>query len=628
MSKYRPNSDEADFNIPPTGYVAFDATSLKELITERLTDSAVFSDQNYEGSNLNAIIDVIAYTYHTLMFYLNNTSNETLFSEAQIYENINRIVKSLDYKPVGYQTSTLTINAVGTEELAVKTYTIPRYSYIDINGTIFSAVNDITFTKTIAAEQSLTEIDDNVLLYQGLFVEYPEYSATGEDMETLTVVPSDNEQIDHFNIYVYVKEGGEAGTIYPYEKTTSLFFERPTSRAVEVRLNENKRYEVKFGNNITGRKLNEGDIVYIYYLNSSGTVGQISENTVTNIPLIDFTSSQLDSIKSSLHVKGEGIEYTVQSELDNVLVSSTQPSSLFYSGETVENIRENAPKTFNSQYRLVTLEDYENYIKTNFSNFIVDVNAVNNTQYLDTHIKYYYDLGLSNPRLESRVLLNQVQFANSCDFNNIYLYAVPRLQQTSTLAQRNNFLTTAQKELITNSLNSTKTCTSETIIMDPVYVTVDLGLRHTETTLTPSVADNTVLYIVQEDISRANSDDIIEKTISVFKEYFNIQNTKIGAIIDISGISSSILNINGIATFYLSRTDHPGTISEGLSLIVWNPVYDTQDIKLISQNLQLPSFKYPFYNNLEGLTNKIKIIKQSQVTSVLGSTASNTTSTY
>ena len=628
MSKYRPNSDEADFNIPPTGYVAFDATSLKELITERLTDSAVFSDQNYEGSNLNAIIDVIAYTYHTLMFYLNNTSNETLFSEAQIYENINRIVKSLDYKPVGYQTSTLTINAVGTEELAVKTYTIPRYSYIDINGTIFSAVNDITFTKTIAAEQSLTEIDDNVLLYQGLFVEYPEYSATGEDMETLTVVPSDNEQIDHFNIYVYVKEGGEAGTIYPYEKTTSLFFERPTSRAVEVRLNENKRYEVKFGNNITGRKLNEGDIVYIYYLNSSGTVGQISENTVTNIPLIDFTSQQLDSIKSSLHVKGEGIEYTVQSELDNILVSSTQPSSLFYSGETVENIRENAPKTFNSQYRLVTLEDYENYIKTNFSNFIVDVNAVNNTQYLDTHIKYYYDLGLSNPRLESRVLLNQVQFANSCDFNNIYLYAVPRLQQTSTLAQRNNFLTTAQKELITNSLNSTKTCTSETIIMDPVYVTVDLGLRHTETTLTPSVADNTVLYIVQEDISRANSDDIIEKTISVFKEYFNIQNTKIGSIIDISGISSSILNINGIATFYLSRTDHPGTISEGLSLIVWNPVYDTQDIKLISQNLQLPSFKYPFYNNLEGLTNKIKIIKQSQVTSVLGSTASSTTSTY
>ena len=628
MSKYRPNSDEADFNIPPTGYVAFDATSLKELITERLTDSAVFSDQNYEGSNLNAIIDVIAYTYHTLMFYLNNTSNETLFSEAQIYENINRIVKSLDYKPVGYQTSTLTINAVGTEELAVKTYTIPRYSYIDINGTIFSAVNDITFTKTIAAEQSLTEIDDNVLLYQGLFVEYPEYSATGEDMETLTVVPSDNEQIDHFNIYVYVKEGGEAGTIYPYEKTTSLFFERPTSRAVEVRLNENKRYEVKFGNNITGRKLNEGDIVYIYYLNSSGTVGQISENTVTNIPLIDFTSQQLDSIKSSLHVKGEGIEYTVQSELDNILVSSTQPSSLFYSGETVENIRENAPKTFNSQYRLVTLEDYENYIKTNFSNFIVDVNAVNNTQYLDTHIKYYYDLGLSNPRLESRVLLNQVQFANSCDFNNIYLYAVPRLQQTSTLAQRNNFLTTAQKELITNSLNSTKTCTSETIIMDPVYVTVDLGLRHTETTLTPSVADNTVLYIVQEDISRANSDDIIEKTISVFKEYFNIQNTKIGSIIDISGISSSILNINGIATFYLSRTDHPGTISEGLSLIVWNPVYDTQDIKLISQNLQLPSFKYPFYNNLEGLTNKIKIIKQSQVTSVLGSTASSTTPTY
>ena len=36
------------------------------------------------------------------MFYLNNTSDEALFSEAQIYENMNRVVKSLDYKPVGY----------------------------------------------------------------------------------------------------------------------------------------------------------------------------------------------------------------------------------------------------------------------------------------------------------------------------------------------------------------------------------------------------------------------------------------------------------------------------------------------------------------------------------------------
>lgn len=613
MSTYRPNSNEVDFNIPPTGYVAFDAASLKDLIVERLNESGVFSDQNYEGSNLNAVIDIIAYTYHTLMFYLNNTSNESLFSESQIYENMNRIVKSLDYKPVGYQTPTLTINATATNLLPVKTYTIPRYSYIDISGTQYSFNRDITFTKTIAEEEeALAEIADNILLYQGEFIEYPSYDAAGEEFETLTLVPGEGELIDHFNIFVYVKEGGEGGTIYEYEKTSSLFFETPTSRKCEVRLNENKRYEIKFGNTITGRKLAEGDIVYIYYLNSSGEPGQVSENVVVNVPTLLFTSTQFDSVKGSVHVKGEGIEYVSQGDLDNVLVSSGQASSLFSLGETVSDIRENAPKTFNSQYRLVTLSDYESYIKTNFSNFIVDAKALNNTQYLDTHIKYYYDLGLANPKLESRVLLNQVQFASSCDFNNIYIYAVPRLQKTSTLAQRNNFLTSAQKELISNSISETKTCTSEAIIVDPAYVAVDIAARGSEATLTPAIADNTVLTIVQEDVSRANPDDIVEKIATIFTSYFDIQTTKIGSVINVSSIVNDILNISGVSSFYLTRLDEPTVAVEGLSLLVWNPVYETQDITLISQNLQLPSFKYPFFNNLASLTKKIKIVRQAQ----------------
>ena len=31
-----------------------------------------FTDQNFEGSNISGLIDILAYTYHTLMFYLNH----------------------------------------------------------------------------------------------------------------------------------------------------------------------------------------------------------------------------------------------------------------------------------------------------------------------------------------------------------------------------------------------------------------------------------------------------------------------------------------------------------------------------------------------------------------------------
>ena len=84
------------------GYLAFDALSLKQHIKDRLNESAVFTDQNYEGSNISTIMDIVAYTFNVLMFYLNKTSSESMFSDAQIYENMNRIVKLIDYKPVGF----------------------------------------------------------------------------------------------------------------------------------------------------------------------------------------------------------------------------------------------------------------------------------------------------------------------------------------------------------------------------------------------------------------------------------------------------------------------------------------------------------------------------------------------
>ena len=73
-----------DFNIDPGTYVAFDATSLRDLIVSRLKDHEVFTDQVYSGSNLSSIIDIISYSYHTLMFYLNKTSSESMFSDSQL----------------------------------------------------------------------------------------------------------------------------------------------------------------------------------------------------------------------------------------------------------------------------------------------------------------------------------------------------------------------------------------------------------------------------------------------------------------------------------------------------------------------------------------------------------------
>ena len=216
-------SNTNNFEVPKTGYIAFDAMSLRQLIINRLNQQGVFTDQNYIGSNLAAIIDIISYTYHTLIYYLNKTSSESMFSEAQLYENINRIVKLLDYSPVGFQTSTLSFQC-SAENFTQGLYTIPRYTYILTNNIPFSINEDITFIKTQNNTlENLNELAQQKLLYQGLYQEYPTYTAAGDDNETV-IVNTGDELVDHFNIDVYVRPK-LTGKWEQYTKTLNLFLQ-------------------------------------------------------------------------------------------------------------------------------------------------------------------------------------------------------------------------------------------------------------------------------------------------------------------------------------------------------------------------------------------------------------------
>ena len=107
------SSNNVEFNLAKDVYASFDAITLKEYIKERLTENSLFTDQNFEGSNLSALTDIFAFTYHILLFYLNQTSSEAMFDQAQLYENINKLVKLIGYNPEGPKTSILSFNATG-----------------------------------------------------------------------------------------------------------------------------------------------------------------------------------------------------------------------------------------------------------------------------------------------------------------------------------------------------------------------------------------------------------------------------------------------------------------------------------------------------------------------------------
>ena len=70
-------------------YIKWGAVSTKETIKQRLAENPIFTDYVFEDSNLTTLIDVFAYTFDALSYYINHGASEAIFSDAVLYENIN-----------------------------------------------------------------------------------------------------------------------------------------------------------------------------------------------------------------------------------------------------------------------------------------------------------------------------------------------------------------------------------------------------------------------------------------------------------------------------------------------------------------------------------------------------------
>ena len=592
-------ADNTDFTLSRDSYATFDALTLKQLIKKRLNEGGVFTDQAFEGSNISAIIDIISYSYHTLLFYLNNTASESTFNEATLYENMNRIVKLIDYKPTGFQTSLLSFESEANEKLLPNLYTIKRYSYFTVNGIDYSFINDISFSKSTNTSEVLSNLSENNLLHQGKYFEYPEQQAVGEDFEIVTLVVEDNVTgepifIDDQSINVYVRES-DTGRYSFYEETNNMFLKGPGDLNYEKRINENGFYEIKFGNGVFGRRLRDGDDIFIYYLKSDGEAGIISPSQLNGNQLNIFTTPTFEQISDDNY---DNANLTFLSPQNAQLISftnlngSTNPKQK----EDVDSIRVNSKKVFQSQNRLVTIDDYISFINKNFSNIIEGVEVVNNKRYINEFIDYFYKLGLDKPNDDPRFLFNQLKFSTSSDTNNVYLFLVPSISNVDN-ENNVNFLTTPQKNTIINAINTQKMVNIEIIPQDPIYNAFNLGLRDENELLTTDIIDETFLVAKRTLSNRISVESIKQQINNIFITYF--KEAKLGSIVSITELKNKILSIDGVVEIFTRRVLDDRTIeTPNLSLLSFNNNYPDIDISDITSDLQLPFFKYPFlYNN-------------------------------
>ena len=602
------STSNVDFALPQNGYMAFDALTMKALLKERLNKSGVYTDQDFEGSNIAQIIDIFAYTFNTLIYYMNKTASEGMFSDAQIYENINRIVKAIGYNPIGYQTSIVSFDLTteyGYEnEFTIgQQYTLPRYSNIMYGGTNYVTANDIDFViQGGQTGSSIKMFGSKGLLYEGSLEAYPMQYATGNDNEITYLNPGNDVMIDHFTIDVYVKHNGKWAK---WEKTPSLYLNNANDKVYEIRRNETGYYEIKTGDNICGMKLDEGDEIQIFYIRSTGNQFTVGQDALSGQHFVIYSNDVFTEIMQDIHENYETLNMINNVNTLYLKILSNLASTYYTEPEDPDSIRKNAPGIFRMQYRLVTSDDFKNYVQTNFANLVQDVAVLNNWAYLSTYIKYFYDHGMTNPNNDNRVLVNQVLFADACNFNNVYIFAVPKIPVDNNSVV--NYMSPALKTSILQSMQDIKTLTCEPIIMDPMYIGFDIGIPEFGEKPKQSDQELTKVYITKKSVSRRDVNAIKNDVVSVIVNYFNVTNCKLGMLLNVSQMVADILAIDGVESITTQRIDDKTQKVDGLSFVMANPVYP-DDITQVTHNFNLESYQFPYVVSRPVLESKIEII--------------------
>ena len=210
---------------------------------------------------------------------------------------------------------------------------------------------------------------------------------------------------------------------------------------------------------------------------------------------------------------------------------------------------------------------------------------------------------MNKPNEDCRVLFNQVKFAPSTNFNNVYIFTVPKISPILNDITP-NYLNPSQKQIIINECNLKKDITHTIVCMDPIYKAFTFGLQIAGESESISLSDNTYLIIKKDINTKTNSSALKDQVITIYKNYFN--SIKLGDVVNLSKITDDILNIEGVRNIFTRRVD-TGYEAQKISYVVWNPLYDQDDVLFTSQNYKLQNFMYAYFYDISNIGNKIII---------------------
>ena len=316
----------------------FDFDDIKANLKSFLQDQSEFQDYDFEGSGFAVLLDLLAYNTHYLGFNANMLANEMYLDSADIRKNIVSLAKMLGYTPTSPKSPTATIDIL-MNNIPTTTATITMSK-----GTAFTTtVDGETYQFVTNATHVLTPTSgvykfSSIPVYEGTLVTF-KYTADSTDVDQRFIIPSVS--ADTTTLKVSVQNSASDTTTSTYTLATGITSISATSKVYFLQEMEDGKFEVYFGDDVLGNKLDDGNIVILEYI----------------------VSNKDEANGASSFTLSGGIGGF--SDVSVTTVSNAQGGS---DAQTKESIRFNAPLQYSAQDRAVTTADYETIVKSLYPN--------------------------------------------------------------------------------------------------------------------------------------------------------------------------------------------------------------------------------------------------------------------
>jgi len=455
-----------------------DFEDIRTNLKSYLSSQNQFSDYDFEGSAMAVLLDVLAYNTHYNSFYINMLANEMFLDTAQQRDSVASFAKSLGYTPISAvgASANVSLTFTGIDSSTVSQFTIPK------NSTFTTTIDDIQYTyvtpeaftvvKSGGASPTYTK---NITIKEGTPVTHR--FVVDANNPARYIIP--NENVDTTSIVVNVQNSSVDTTKVEFSRATNVAQVLSTDSVYFLEEASDGKYEIVFGNGSLGKAVVNGNIIIVDYLVCSGE---------------DTNGSSTFSV-DSLNVQPASVSYT------NVALTVNSASSGGRPQESIDSIKFNAPRHYETQNRAVNENDYSRIILT------------------------------ENPDLQSVVAFGGEK-ANPPVYGKVYIAAKPFSE---------NFITTTRKNAIRLSILDRVPLAIDPVIIDPEYTylipTITTNFDATKTTETTS----SIIQAVKDTITSFSTSNLerFGNRLRYSKFVRALDNISIGSIIN----NDAIINL-------------------------------------------------------------------------------------